>query len=104
MGEQNRKNGEGWWVEETVTPQQALSSITDDVELVVDLDALPVSKPEMAEYELLPAPLVHGWYTSGLDRDRDRKRESFPACDRGRDGQHDRRVASAGEAHKTRRG
>ncbi len=53
----------------------------DHVELVLDLEHLPVGQAEVANNQLLPLGLTRPRCVPEADGHRNRRREPFPACD-----------------------
>src|SRR5262249_32708136 len=72
------------------------------LELVADLDELPIVEIEMADDGLLPLALLGGRGIREAKRDRDRRIEPLMTGSAGGPREHDRGVAASGEADEAR--
>jgi hypothetical protein len=77
--------------------------VTEEIELVVHVDALPLLESEVRDDVLLPVGLLGEWLVGEPEREGDRQRQPFAARDVRGDGEDGGGVPSAGETDDTRR-
>ena len=86
--------------EQAVTREHVVRDLADDVELVVVLETNPLVEPEVLHDTLLPFRLVRGARPPERRSSQGSAAVALAPRDVGREREHRRRVAAAGEAHE----